>query len=142
MAEKQIFEEILTPEKRAQAIRDNCDEVIPNYSFMRKFSDEEMEEYKTELSDNSVELDTLKTELDEMKKEYKEKMKPKATRLKFLLKCLREKAVAVTDEVYALKSDTEYCIYNSEGELLLSRSLKPSEKQKTLRMALREGTNG
>jgi len=141
MAEKQIFEEIISPEVKAQTIRDNCDEIIEKYSFMRKFSDEEIDEYKTELSENSIELDTLKTELDELRKEFKNKMNPKTERLKFLLKCLREKAVAVTDEVYVLKSDTEYCIYNSEGELLSARLLKPSEKQKTLRMALRDGTN-
>lgn len=141
MAQKQIFEEIADLEQRARAVKDNCDEVIPKYSFMRKFTDEEMQEYKNELSDNSVEVDILQTELEEIKREYKEKIKPKAQRLKFLLKCLREKAVGITDEAYVLKSDTEYCIYSSEGELLLARALKPAEKQKTIRMALREGTN-
>jgi predicted RNase H-like nuclease (RuvC/YqgF family) len=133
MTEKQIFAEVENPEKRAQLIKDNCDEILKN-SFMKKFSEDEIDEYKTELSENSIELDTLQTELSELKKEYKEKMKPKSTRVKFLLTCLRQKAIAVTDDVYVLKSETEYCIYNSEGKLLSSRPLKASEKQKTIYM--------
>ena len=140
MSEKLIFQEMEGAE-RAQAIRDNCDEVIPNYSYLRRFTDEELTEFKDQLSDESIELDTLKTELEELSKGIKEKMKPRKQQLKQLLKNLREKAEQFQEECYALKSETTYDIYNSEGELLFSRALKPAEKQKTIQMKLREGTN-
>ena len=139
--EKVIFQEIEDQNRRASAIRDNCDEIIPDYLYMRKFTEDEIIEYKDELSENSVDLDSLKTEMEEITKDIKNKMKPKKERLKYLLKCLREKAISVKDECYVLKSDTNYCIYNAEGELVFSRPLKPSERQKTINMALREGTN-
>jgi predicted RNase H-like nuclease (RuvC/YqgF family) len=136
-----IFQDVEDLGSRLDLIRDNCDEVIPKYSYMRKFTDEEIDEYKSNLSDDSVEIDTLKDELEDIKKDYKAKMKPKEKRLKFLLKCLREKAISATEECYAMKNETHYCIYNSQGELIFSRLLRPAEKQKTIFMAQREGTN-
>jgi hypothetical protein len=141
MSEKMIFQEIENPETRAQAIKDNCDEVLPNYAYMRRFTDEELTEFKNEFSEESIELDTLKTELENISKGIKEKMKPRKQNLKQLLKNLREKAEQFKEECYVLKSETTYDIYNSEGELLYTRALKTNEKQKTIQMKLREGTN-
>jgi hypothetical protein len=139
--EKLIFQEIKKPEQKAQTIRDNCDEVLSNYSYMRKFSQEELEDFKQELSENSIEIDILETELSEVKKEFKDKLKPKKQEVKIILKALREKVKEVKDEVFVLKDNDFYCIYNSEGELIESRPLRPAEKQTTIFQTLRTGTN-
>jgi hypothetical protein len=86
-------------------------------------------------------LETLSSELEGIKLDYKDKMKPRADRVKQLIICLKNKAESIYGECYAMKTDEEYCIYNDLGELVSSRPLRPSERQKTIHMALRDGTN-
>jgi len=137
-----FFQEEKNPEKKAQLIKDNCDEVLENYSYTKKFTPDELDEFKDELSEVSIEEDNLQEELKELSKGLKEKIKPKKEQKKILLKRLREKSEMIKDSVYVLKDEENYCVYNSEGELITSRKLKQSEKQKTIFQTIRKtGTN-
>jgi predicted nuclease with TOPRIM domain len=136
--EKVIFPEITNPEQKAQMIKDNCDSIIPNFSYHKKLTHEELNDCREELGEKMIEVDNLEEELKELSKGLKEKIKPLKKVVKEQLKMIREKGCQITDSVYVLKSDTDYCIYNSEGELIESRPLKESEKQTGIFQTLRK----
>jgi hypothetical protein len=139
--EKLIFQEY-DSEKRKEMLKDNCDEAISNYSYVKKFSSEKIEELKDELSEVSIEQDNKEEELKELSKGLKEEIKPLKEQKKRLLKNLREKSEMINETVFVLKDDANYNVYNSEGELLETRKLKPNEIQKTIFQQIRKtGTN-
>lgn len=143
--EKQLDEKILqdvTPEKRSQYLRDSADK-IEKLTYLRKFTADEIIELKDELSSNTISLSEIQERFDEVKKEYKLEMKPIQIELKTLITNIKQKGEFVKDDVFILiDHDAQLAgYYNSEGVLVDSRALHPSELQKTIHMANRTGTD-
>jgi len=99
---------------------------------MKRFTAEELNEMKSILSDFMIDLDKLETQLDDIKSEYKEKMKPQRDQVRKLLVNLRFKAELVTEECYLIYENEMALIYNGEGELIHTRPVELSERQKTI----------
>jgi hypothetical protein len=137
MQKKFIFQDVGDMHHRHELIKDNCDEIVP-YSYLKRLTDEELSGLKDDLSENAIALDAIEQEFDAIKKEFKEKTKPYKERIKSLLVFLRDKGISVNENCYVLKDESTYNIYSKEGELLMSRPLKPAETQKTLQMELRK----
>lgn len=141
--DKVIFQEIPI-DKREQYIKDNCDEILEDFEFKRQFDEEEVEEMKTDLQDVLIELDVLEEKFETLKIDHKAKVKPLKDKLRKTIISLREGAERVRGTCYGIRDLTtnEYGVYSSDGVLVsIPRKLKPTEKQKTIHMALREGTN-
>lgn len=141
--DKVIFQEI--PEgKREQYVRDNCDEIIEDHEYKRPFSTEEVEEMKSDLADVLIAIDILEEKFGTLKVEHKAQTKPMKDKLRKTAISLREGSERIKGTAYAFRDLTagEYGIYSPEGVLIsVPRKLKPVEKQKTIQMAMREGTN-
>lgn len=116
-------------QKRLQMMQDNCTskEVQPVKIW---FSEDDLAEMKSQLSDISIDKNDLEDELKEMssglKVQIKEKMKS-LRKLLFLLKCKYEMK---NEEVYLFEDQENKTMltYNHLGELIDSRKLRPSEQ--------------
>lgn len=118
-------------------LKNSCDKV-ENFTYMKSFTSEEIQEFKNNLSIEMIEVDSLETKLKEIKDEYKEKLKPHKLVVKECLTYIRDKARLINEECY-INFEGEYAIYyNSDGEEIYKRPLDISEKQKTIFMETRK----
>ena len=138
--EKRIYENE-TPEKRKEYLKSGADK-IEKFSYMKKFTPEEIRDFKDQLSDLSIEKDSIDTEFDSIKKEFKSRLNPIKSDIKTILTYIRDKAKSVSEDCYIVYDYdtlmTNY--YNSEGDLVYSRPMEQSERQKTI-FSINTGTN-
>jgi hypothetical protein len=142
--DKVIFQEV-PEEKREQYVRDNCDEILEDFEYKRQFTEEEIEEMKTDLQDVLIGIDVLEEKFETLKVDHKSKLKPLKEKLRTTIISLREGAERVRGTAYGFRNfeTNEYGVYSPDGVLVsIPRKLKPQEKQKTINMALREASNG
>lgn len=132
------------PEERAQMLHDNCDK-IQQTEYSKSFDEQEIASKKHELVTAILRIQQLKDELDKVKKEYKEKLKPHEVSKTELMDDIKYSARPVIEDcfVFLEHDENKAYIFNSEGEMVLSRPLTPDERQKTIHMVSREktGTN-
>ncbi len=136
--EKQILVDE-TPENREQTLKNSCDRV-EKYSYMKEFSEKELQEFKESLSKLMIDLNKLEEELKEVKKEYQDKMKPLKESTQVLIENLKHKSRLVEEECYVMLEHEEgkAGYYNAEGELVHERPLNAEEMQKTIMSINRE----
>lgn len=135
---KDIMLAELPIERRAQILKDSCDQ-IEERSYTRKFEQDEVNELRAELAGVSIQLQTLDEELADIKADYKGKTKPLQERIGKILDELKVGGEYVKGECYKfIEPDTgEVGWYSPEGYLLESRGMKPEEKQRTAFQTLR-----
>ena len=119
-----------------QTLKNSCDK-IEEFSYMKKFSSEELSELKSDLSTIMIKFDVIETELKDIKDDYKEKLDPLKKSVKELLAWIRDKAKRVTEECYIMYEGEFAVYYNGEAEEVHRRPLEISEKQKTIFMQQR-----
>jgi len=119
-----------TPEQKIQFLRDNAMQ-IEKQNVKVMFSEEELSEMKSNLSDISIEENELKDELKEISKDLKDKIKFKRENIKGLLKYLKDKHRLENQEVYLIDDQDNGLMitYNQDGDVIESRKLRQSEKQ-------------
>lgn len=127
---KNLFQELPEPE-RIQALKDNCTEIEENYRTKRFFSKEELDDLKTEVSDESILVSELEDKLKEISAPIKADIKSKKIDLRATLKLVKQKYEENLEDVYLFADHHEgfMLYYNSKGELISSRKLLPHERQ-------------
>jgi hypothetical protein len=130
-----------SPEKRKEYLKNGADK-IESLSYIKKFTSEEIREFKDNLSDLSIKKDGIDTDFDVVKQSFKEQLKPIKKEIKTTLTYLRDKARSVTEDCYVVynydNNSTEF--YNGEGEMVYSRPMETSELQKTIFSIDKTGT--
>ena len=123
----------LSVEQRQDVLNANADGV-ENFSYTKKFSEEELTEKKTELTDLTIEISEIEEEKKNVASQFKDRLKPLIERQSELIKDCKYKSELVTEDVYLIadreKDIMEY--FNSDGELVHSRRLTDKEKQLTI----------
>lgn len=118
---------------RPQLLSDNCTAHEPQL-IQIFFSDEEPEEMKTDFADLSIESQAVEDQLRELSKELRAKIKQLSVKKRELIHLLKNKYREETQTVYLFADHdaNQMLTYNREGELIARRSLRPSERQKTI----------
>lgn len=150
MAKKELRKDIIFPplmaeedhESRLMYLKNTADQIKPDFYYLRKFSPDEIKEAKEDLAESMLNLTALQEKFDEKKTQFKEEKKPLETEIKSLVKCLKLKGEFVIDTVFVMHDHEAKMagIYNSRGEVIDVRPLRPEEYQKTIK--LHEGTTG
>lgn len=114
--------------------KDTADK-IEKFGYMRKFTADELQQMKENLSNESIEKNDLELELKEIAKDLNDKIKGKKKSIKVILHNLKHKAEYVNEECCVeLDNVSGYAIYFSAetGEEVGRRPLTPEERQTTI----------
>jgi len=120
----------------------NCD-AIESLGYTRRFTPEELNDRKDELAETSISISEIEEEKRSVDVSFKARRKPLDERKTELLSALKNKSEFVTEDCYKFIDYDERWVgfYNSEGELIFDRPIKPQEMQKTIFSEMRTGTN-
>jgi predicted transcriptional regulator len=127
--------------ERGEYLQANCDDV-EKMSYMKQFTAEQITEMKNRLSDLSIKLNDIEEEKKELVKNLTDIDKPIKTENKELLTNIKHKAVLVNEDCFKFidHATNTVAYYNVIGDLVSSRPLLPSERQKSL-FTIKSGTN-
>jgi hypothetical protein len=124
----------LFPEKshaeRLEIMRETCRSA--EYMQVKiQFTQEDLDEMKSRLSEICIEKDAIEDALREQSKEYRLKIKELVKIVKVLLENLKNKYEYQNQQVFLYDDQEEGLMhtYNVNGELIATRNLTPSEKQ-------------
>ncbi|WP_234734529.1 hypothetical protein [Tellurirhabdus bombi] len=136
----QVFMPLSTPEERLKHLESNADR-IEHESYVRYFSDSELETKKEEFSSISIEISSIEEQKKKSDAEFKALLTPIKLDAKKLLLELRTKGEPVTGEVYVIidHNNNEAGYYSPDGNLIRQRGLYPKERQVTLMSVNRSG---
>ena len=126
------------PEERLQMLSDSCDKV-EEFSYEKEFTNQDVEQFRAELSDVSIEISQIEQELAKVKKVFTEKMKPLKVKFREKLENIQYRARMVKENAYVFVDHTNNKVgyYNTEGKLIHKRLLNINEHQKTIMSASR-----
>ena len=123
-------------------LADNCD-AIEQIGYTRRFTPEELSHRKEELAETSISISDIEEEKKASDAYFKVRRKPLDERKSTLITELKEKSEYVTEDCYKfIDYETRTAgFYNSDGELVWERPIKPQEMQKTIFSQMRTGTD-
>lgn len=126
---------------RAAVLLDNCYKVYDNETYTRRLEPEEVADLKTDLFDNVQKTQALEDELKETQKELKAKIKELKKLKTQLLREIQFESVSQTGTLYAMDYQNEgmLAFYDPSGQLVMSRPLKPEERQTSF-LTVKTGT--
>ena len=126
---------------RAGVLRDTCYKVFDNETYTRRLEPEEVADLKTDLFDNVQKTQALEDELKETQKELKAKIKELKKLKTQLLREIQFESVSQTGTLYAMDYQNEgmLAFYDPSGQLVMSRPLKPEERQTSF-LTVKTGT--
>ena len=133
-----LFQEI--PEaKREDMLDANCDEKIET-SYLRRFSQEELDQARKDSADRGIHIAQLEDELKETRAAYEEKLKPQRKLQKETLECIKSRGEQVRGFLYKMVDveKREVGFYDSTGHLVERRKALPSEMQRNIFQINRE----
>lgn len=130
MMEKQKFQEY-PPEERLRMLDDNCDNVVENYQFTKYLTPEEMDTYRENFADSCIAIYGIEQEVKDFAELKKAEMKPLKEIVSSLREAIKRKAVDTigTAFMYPDYKTNEMGYYDSLGDLISTRRLRPEEKQ-------------
>lgn len=136
-----IFQNI-PKEERRQVLEDSCDTVIEHYNFIKRLSEEELEEIALNHADNDVQISRIERRKKELLDEIKIELAPFKERREDYLTKLRNKTENTTDTVYLMKDfDADKVrLYAPDGTCIEERRMRPEERQTSMIRQLRNGT--
>lgn len=140
--DKRIFQH-LPEEERVEAImKDGA--VLEPVLYVKIFSEEEIIAFKDELSEKAIEIDQIEEELKEFKLVVKSKMDPLKQAHSTLLSHIRTKQTLIKEDAFRFMDwdKKEVLYYNSRGELVSNRPMRPEERQVKIFEMARTGTDG
>lgn len=122
-----------TPVVRERMLKDNADKVV-EHGYMRQFTPDEIVMLKHELSETSIQIADVLDEKKRFLADIKLQMKPLATEQGALLGKIKLRSEYVKEICFEfIDHETNVVeIYNPAGDLVDTRSLQPSERQKTI----------
>lgn len=127
------FKSLQMPE-RITALRENA---VTHYNknVIRDFSEEEIADIKTTLSEQAIRLNDLKIEKKELTSVISGKIKTTEGEMKGTLKDLKNKYYENEETVYDIDDQEagEMYTFDNQGNLLSTRKLTPKERQTTIR---------
>ena len=136
---KKLGQEFSPGMARKSFLNDNADS-IEKKGYMKKFSDDDLIDFKNQLSETDIQINDIEEEKKEVVNVFKLKLKPLQSQRQKLLKDLKHKAEFVTEDCYKFVDMdtrmTEY--YNVEGELIESCPANADELQRNLFQDLRK----
>lgn len=137
---KGLFQDVPV-ERREQMLRDNADS-SEEIGYMKSFTEEEILAMKDDLAEISIEINDIEIEKKEIAAEFKHKLEPLVDQKKETLKSIKNKAQYVKELCYKMIDQEEQMVtyYNSIGEIVESRRIRPDEKQLKI-FTLKSGTN-
>jgi hypothetical protein len=130
------------PALRVTFLQDNCDK-IEEMGYMKRFTPEEIQEMKENLSESDIKINDLEDEKKDAVKRITTVLDPLKKSRKEILKNIKQKAEFVKENCFKFLYEDERLIgyYNSEGDLIESRPATSEELQKTIFQVNRTGTN-
>ena len=130
--EKQLFADYAV-EQRKTFLQDNAD-AVELTSYTRRFSYEELAEFKDKLSTVAIDMNSVAIDKKEAMDDFKLQLKPLTDEHKDLLEKIHNKAELVEEDCFKMISHDEGMVgfYNQIGELVYSRPILPQEKQSTI----------
>jgi len=139
--EKQLFSDV-SPEKRANILRDNADNV-ELHSYFKQFNNDELIDLRKTLSEKLIQISDKEIELNEIKEDFKAVLNPLKKDSKKTLDCLKNKGEIVKENCYIIFDETmeNAAYYNQYGRLVDHRKTDENERQKTIKMKFKDGTN-
>jgi len=142
MKEQQLFPN-KTPEQRAQMIKDNAYSVETR-TYQKRFEQDEIEVFKSNLSDALIQINALNDELREFKASHKLKTAPLQKKLTGLLGYIKHGSREITEEVYLMEDHKAGVMtsYDIEGNVVSERKMLPAERQTKMRLLNATGTEG
>lgn len=132
--EKEAYFKSLSMPERITALRENA---VTHYNknVIRDFSEEEIADIKTTLSEQAIRLNDLKIEKKELTSVISGKIKTTEAEMKSTLKDLKNKYYENEETVYDIDDQEagEMYTFDNQGNLLSTRKLTPKERQTTIR---------
>jgi hypothetical protein len=138
--DKSLFQDV-PEEKRSQLLSDNCDQ-IEELGYMKPFTEQEILDMKDDLADLSININEIEEEKKEAVSGFKQRLKPLNQRKGKILTNIKNKAEYVDEDCYKFIDHEDGMVgyYNSKGDLIQTRRIKPEEMQKKI-FPLKTGTN-
>lgn len=139
--DKKILIGYETKEEKQVFLQANCDS-IEQVGYMKPFSGEQIDKFKTELSEVSITINDIEEEKKQMQQHFKSQLDPLQEERKELLTSIKQKAHYVKENCYKFidQESRTVSFYNEDGEMVTSRPMLPSEAQKTIYSIDRTGT--
>ena len=132
--QKEAYFKSLPMPERITALRENA---VTNYekNVIRDFSEEELADIKTTLSEQAITLNDAEIERKEKVAALTAQIKLMKVSIKDTLKDLKNKYYESEETVYDIDDQEEGKMYtfDSQGNLLSERRLTPKEKQTTIK---------
>lgn len=119
-----------TKAEKIDLLRANCRQAeVTQVQFF--FSEDDLAEMKSRLSELSIEREANEDELREITKGVRAKIKENTAHIKGLLTYLKNKFEYRQEEVYHFDDQENGVMltYNGDGELIATRKLRPQERQ-------------
>ena len=124
-------------------LKDNC-ETTEEIGYLQKFTETELADRKSELAELDLQIAEIELEKAEANKAFKELLKPLNEMKADILHDLKEKAVYRKGTCFKFldHSKQEVGYYDSEGNLVEQRMMRPEDSQMTVKyMEFITGTN-
>lgn len=128
-----IFQD-LDPINRIRLLEDNADKVIPEYTYDRVLSDDEMIENREMFSSNHIELAKLEDEKKALVERINDDIKRKKVVVKNLLYTIKTGREETREKVYEYRDheNNKVHLYNMHGDCIHTRPMNPDERERRL----------
>ena len=123
----------MTHAQRADYLQTHADKIEEGEYFV-SYGEEEMQQVQSDLADAAIKLESAKNEFEELKARHKALMEPFRRDYRTAIGNLRNQGEMVKGKLF-LFADQEAKImnfYDTHGDLIKSRRLKPEERQMTI----------
>lgn len=129
-------------EKRAEILRDSCDQ-IQEGRYLIRFTQEEKNDERKRFTDTSMEIAAIEDELAGIRAEYKARIKPLVEARGQCMDNLKAGGIYKTGEMYKFIDNEagEVGFYDPNGVLIEERGLTKEERQRTVFQTMRTGTD-
>lgn len=126
------------PEIREKMLKDNCDQIVQD-SYMKRLTPEELTSMKDSLSGIAIAINDLEEEKKELVAEIKTRLDPLKDEMRDKLTIIKNKAVLYKGDLFKFIDPKERMVgfYDSEGDLISSRTAMADELQGTFMQVLR-----
>lgn len=132
---KKDFMPELPPDQRLQALRDNCDDQEET-TYYRDLTSEELDIKREQLTKNLIDISKEDDILDVAKTRYKSITKPLKEENGYLLEQVKTRKAEVTGTLFHMADQDAGVMetFNELGEFISSRRLKPTERQRRMKV--------
>lgn len=129
----------LEPEARKAKLAELCDKVM-RMTYERPYTEEELDEKRTKLSEICIRISDLERELAVVKRQYKDLIAPREADREVIVDDLRRGGIDVTEDCYVFVDYNlrKAGLYNRDGILIREEDITADMEQATIFQQLRE----